>query len=204
MNLRARDGKRVKLKMTNFEYEVVVMESEGYVVHSGCDHIFFIGFLGAGKTTLAKNLGRMFHRVYVDTDRLAESICKKPIDEVYRTDGEDVFKNAETEALKRLKSKKSLLVSCGGAIVDRPENIALMKEMGSIVYLDGEFDDSVSQIIHFKARPEFGEHTQALELYSVLKPLYEEAADVTIDIHGKGFDEVASEAGALLWDKGLL
>ncbi len=180
------------------------METEGYVVHPGCDHIFFIGFLGAGKTTLAKNLGRMFHRSYVDTDRLAESICKKPIDEVYRNEGEVVFKNAETEVLKRLKSKKSLLVSCGGAIVDRPENIALMKEMGTIVYLDGEFDDSINQIIHFKARPEFTERKQARELYSELKPLYEKAADITIDIHGKDFEEVASEAGALLWDKGLL
>ncbi len=180
------------------------MESEGYVVHPGCDHIFFIGFLGAGKTTLAKNLGRMFRRSYVDTDRLAETICKKPIDEVYRTDGEEVFKKAETEALKRLKSKKSLLVSCGGGIVDRHENIILMKDMGTIVYLDGEFDDSVNQIIHFKARPEFRERKKAQELYKELKPLYEKAADITIDIHGKDFDEVASEAGALLWDKGLL
>ena len=180
------------------------MDTEGYVVHPGCDHIFFIGFLGAGKTTLAKNLGRMFHRSYVDTDRLAESICKKSIDEVYRTDGVEVFRSAETEALKRLKSKKSLLVSCGGAIVDTPENIQLMKQMGCVVYLDGEFDDSLSQIIHLKARPDFGEHNQAKELYSYLKPLYEGAADITIDIHGKTFDEVASEAGAILWDKGLL
>ncbi len=180
------------------------MDSEGYVVHPGCDHIFFIGFLGAGKTTLAKNLGRLFHRSYVDTDRLAETICKKPIDEVYRSDGEEVFKKAETEALKRLKTKKSFLVSCGGAIVDRPENIALMKQMGTIVYLDGDLDDSLSQIIHFKARPEFGGKSHAQKLYATLKPLYEQAADITIDIHGKDFDEVASEAGAVLWDKGLL
>ncbi len=180
------------------------MDSDGYVVHPGCDHIFFIGFLGAGKTTLAKNLGRLFHRSYVDTDRLAESICKKPIDEVYRTVGEKVFKNAETEALRRLRSKKSYLVSCGGVIVDRPENISLMRNMGTIVYLAGDFDDSLNQIIHFKARPEFAEHKKARELYTLLKPLYERAADITINIHGKSFDEVASEAGSILWDRGLL
>ena len=38
----------------------------------GCDHIFFVGFLGAGKSTLARNLGHMFNRRYVDTDRLVE------------------------------------------------------------------------------------------------------------------------------------
>jgi shikimate kinase len=47
---------------------------EGYITHEGCDHIFFVGFLGAGKSTLARNLGRLYHRTYVDTDRMAERI----------------------------------------------------------------------------------------------------------------------------------
>lgn len=41
-------------------------------IKRGCDHIFFIGFLGAGKSTLARNLGRMFRRPFVDTDRMVE------------------------------------------------------------------------------------------------------------------------------------
>ena len=47
-------------------------KTDGYVVHEGCDHIFIVGFLGAGKSTLARNLGQLFHRSYVDTDRMAE------------------------------------------------------------------------------------------------------------------------------------
>ena len=41
-------------------------------VKHGCDHVFFVGFLGAGKSTLARNLGRMFHRRFVANDRLVE------------------------------------------------------------------------------------------------------------------------------------
>ena len=39
---------------------------QGYVVHEGCDHIFFIGFLGAGKSTLARNLGALFRRSFAE------------------------------------------------------------------------------------------------------------------------------------------
>ena len=59
-----------------------------YIVHEGCDHIFFVGFLGAGKSTLARNLGEMFHRRYVDTDRLAEKAAGRSLGDIYATDGD--------------------------------------------------------------------------------------------------------------------
>ena len=83
-------------------------------VKRGCDHIFFVGFLGAGKSTLARNLGRMFHRRFVDTDRLVERKCGKTVSQVFETDGERRFRQLETEALEGLRSERSLLVSCGG------------------------------------------------------------------------------------------
>ena len=176
----------------------------GYIVHEGCDHVFFIGFLGAGKTTLARNLGKLFGRRYCDTDRLAERILKKPIDKVFAEDGEEVFRDAETNALRRLKQKKSLLVSCGGGIIERPENIALMQEMGVIVFLDGELEDSLSQIRYFKSRPDFSNLEEAKALYEHRYPLYQCAADYTISITDKDFNDVAQSAGALLWEEGLL
>lgn len=180
------------------------LNKHGYIVHKGCDHVFFIGFLGAGKTTLARNLGQLFQRPYVDTDRLAERICKKPIDKVFSEDGEEVFRDAEYLALKRLKQKKSLLVSCGGGIVERPENIKLMQSMGVIVFLAGDLDDSMSQIQYFKSRPDFSTYEEAKQLYEHRYPLYVDAADYTISISGKSFNEVAQSAGALLWEEGLL
>ena len=97
------------------------MESagQGYVVHEGCDHIFFVGFLGAGKSTLARNLSGLFHRPCVDTDRLVERALGKSIACVFAEDGEDAFRDEETRVLKGLESRKSLLVSCGGGIVER-------------------------------------------------------------------------------------
>ena len=103
----------------------------------GCDHIFFIGFLGAGKSTLARNLGRMFNRRYVDTDRLVERRRGRSVARIFAQEGEARFRELETQALASLKAERSLLVSCGGGIVETERNIALMHAMGYCVYLDG-------------------------------------------------------------------
>ncbi len=182
------------------------MESagQGYVVHEGCDHIFFVGFLGAGKSTLARNLSGLFHRPCVDTDRLVERALGKSIACVFSEDGEDAFRDEETRVLKGLEARKSLLVSCGGGIVERPENAGLMRQMGTVVFLDGDLSDSLRQIRSRERRPDLGSARQAERLYRHRYPLYREAADITIDIRNKTFEQVALESGRLLWEKGLL
>lgn len=175
-----------------------------YIVHEGCDHIFFVGFLGAGKSTLARNLGEMFHRRYVDTDRLAEKTAGRSLGDIYATDGEIYFRDIETKVLRDLRSKKSLLVSCGGGIVERAKNVELMHEMGVIVYLDGSLEDSLRQIQRVDRRPDLGTLDHARRLYEHRRPLYEAAADVTIDIREKTFQQVTLASGKLLWERGLL
>ena len=180
------------------------MDTQGYVVHDGCDHIFFIGFLGAGKSTLARNLGRMFHRGYIDTDRLVERLVCKSVNDIFAQDGEEAFRLGEERALRHLAERKSLLVSCGGGIVERPECCELMHEMGTVVYLDGSLEDSLRQIQHPERRPDLGTQEQAKALYRHRRPLYQQVADITIDIRDKTFEQVAAEAGSLLWERGLL
>ena len=175
---------------------------DGYVTHEGCDHIFFVGFLGAGKSTLARNLGRLYRRHYVDTDRMAERLIQKTVRQCFEEDGEEAFRDAETAVLELLKDEKSLLVSCGGGIVERPENSGLMREMGVIVYLDGDLNDSLRQIQHPEKRPDLG--SNARELYDHRRPLFKNVADYVIDIRDKSFEEVAEDAGCLLWAEGLL
>ena len=59
-------------------------------IKHGCDHIFFIGFLGAGKSTLARNVGTMFKRRFIDTDRLVVRRCGKSVTEIFKTEGEEM------------------------------------------------------------------------------------------------------------------
>lgn len=178
--------------------------ADGYITHEGCDHVFFVGFLGAGKSTLARNLGKLYRRRYVDTDRMAERLLRKTVCQCFREDGECAFRDAETTVLRRLRSSKSLLVSCGGGIVERPVNCELMHEMGKVVYLDGSLEDSLRQIQHPEKRPDFSTPEEARVLYEHRRPLFQQAADYVIDIRNKNFDQVAREAGSLLWEEGLL
>jgi len=176
----------------------------GYVVHEGCDHIFFIGFLGAGKSTLARNLGRLFKRDFVDTDRLVERSCGKTVCQIFEEDGPDRFRQLEAQALRGLASRKSLLVSCGGGIVEGREACRLMHQMGVVVFLDGDFEDSLRQIRHPERRPDFGCVETASACYQFRHPLYQREADLTIDIRDKTFEQVCSTAAELLWEEGLL
>lgn len=176
----------------------------GYVVHEGCDHIFFVGFLGAGKSTLARNLGQMFHRGYVDTDRMVERLRHKSVCEIFQQDGVGSFRQAETQVLESLAGQKSLLVSCGGGIVERQESCDAMHRMGVVVFLDGDLCDSLRQIQHPEKRPDLGSEEQARALYAYRRPLYLSNADYTIDIRNRTFEQVAAEAGSMLWEEGLL
>ena len=133
-------------------------------IKHGCDHIFFIGFLGAGKSTLARNVGTMFKRRFIDTDRLVVRRCGKSVTEIFETEGEDRFRELETSALRSLQSERSLLVSCGGGIVETPVNIELMHEMGTCVYLEGDFEDSLRQIRRSDTRPDFRSPEHAARL----------------------------------------
>ena len=176
----------------------------GYVVHEGCDHIFFVGFLGAGKSTLARNLGHLFGRTYVDTDRLVERRLGKSVALAFSEDGEEAFRDAETSELRRLYSRKSLLVSCGGGIIERPENTELMHDMGVVVFLDGDLKDSLRQIQRPDLRPDYETPEEAEALYRLRRPLYERAADYVVDIRNKTFEQVTEDAASLLWEGGLL
>ncbi len=179
------------------------MKSGGYITHEGCDHIFFVGFLGAGKSTLARNLGRLYHRSYVDTDRMAERIMCKTVRECFEQDGEEAFRDVETSVLEQLRNEKSLLVSCGGGIVERSENCCLMHEMGVVVYLDGDLSDSLRQIQRPEKRPDLGT-CDVSTLFARRRPLFRKTADYVIDIRQKSFSQVAEDAGCLLWEEGLL
>lgn len=176
----------------------------GHARKRGCDHIFFIGFLGAGKSTLARNLGRMFRRKYLDTDRLVERRAGCSIAQIFRAQGEAGFRVLETQALASLESEQSVLVSCGGGIVETEANIELMHRMGYCVYLDGDLSDSLRQIRSLSNRPDFKSPEHAEKLYHHRRPLYIDAADFTVDIRGRSFEDVSYICADMLLERGLL
>lgn len=181
-----------------------MVDKHTYTVHEGCDHIFFIGFMGAGKTTVARNLGRLFNRRYLDTDKLVALRAHRSVGQVYRDEGVKGYRFRETAVLESLFDEQSCLISCGDGIVETARNLELFKEMGKVVYLDIDLDGALAQIRSTSNRPLLGDYENARELYAKRRPLYQAAADYTVNIRDMDFKEVAYKVGELLWEEGLL
>ena len=80
-------------------------------------HIFLIGFMGTGKSTISAELKKMLHRECLEMDQMIVESQKMPISEIFEKYGENHFRDIETQTLIGLKDHEPAIVSCGGGIV---------------------------------------------------------------------------------------
>ncbi len=169
--------------------------------------VFLVGFMGAGKTSVARKLARMAGVASVDMDTYIERCEHKRVKEIFAEVGEDGFRAIETQTLYELGMKKDpMVVSCGGGVILRPENRKALSELGLVVYLSVMWPEAgaASRISDVSSRPLFGDLQNAQRVINERLPLYEEVADVTIDTVGRGSSSIAHEVFNILKDKGVL
>jgi len=104
-------------------------------------NIILIGMPGCGKSSAGKELAKKLNREFADTDDLIVETAGKPIEKIINEDGERVFRKFETEALKTLCKRSSLVIATGGGVVTRAENRNIMKQNGKIVYLERDINE---------------------------------------------------------------
>ena len=167
--------------------------------------VFLVGFMGAGKTSVARKLARMAGVASVDMDTYIERCEHKRVKEIFAEVGEEGFRAVETQTLYELGMKKDpMVISCGGGVVLRPENRKALSELGLVVYLSVTAAEAASRISDVSSRPLFGDLQNAQRVIDERLPLYEEVADVTIDTVGRGSSSIAHEVFDILKDKGVL
>jgi shikimate kinase len=167
--------------------------------------VFLIGFMGAGKTSVARKLARMAKIASVDMDTYIERRESKRVKEIFADVGEDGFRAIETEVLYELgMARDPMLVSCGGGVVLREENRRALHELGFVVYLRVTAKEAASRISDLSTRPLFGDLENAQRVIDSRLPLYEEAADVAIDTVGRGSTSIAREVFDLLKKEGIM
>lgn len=167
--------------------------------------VFLVGFMGAGKTSVARKLARMAGVASVDMDTYIERCEHKRVKDIFAEVGEDGFRAIETQTLYELGMKKDpMVVSCGGGVVLRPENRKALSELGLVVYLSVTAAEAASRISDISSRPLFGDLQNAQRVIDERLPLYEEVADVTIDTVGRGSSSIAHEVFDILKEKGVL
>ncbi len=160
-------------------------------------NVILIGFMGSGKTTVGLRLSYRLKRVVEDTDKLIEKKENKSISEIFSTNGEDAFRKMETDCLRELLSfKQERIISTGGGLPIRRENHALLRKLGTVVYLQISPACVWERLKNDTQRPllqcENPLH-KIQELLSERVSFYEEAADIVIDVDGKNMEQVLAE-----------
>ena len=167
--------------------------------------VFFVGFMGAGKTSVARKLARSAGVTAIDMDAYIARSCDMKVKQIFAETGEDGFRQIETDVLRELASSgEPQLISCGGGIVLAEENRRILADNGYVVHLRVTADEAASRISDISTRPLFGDLDQARHVIEARMPLYEEVADLTIDTTGRGTGSIAREVFARLKDKGIL
>lgn len=160
------------------------------------NNIFLIGFMGAGKSTIAAELTKELGMKRVEMDQMIVEQQKMPISEIFDKFGEEHFRDIETALVRELKDKKQMVVSCGGGAVLRDENAKLMKENGAIVLLTATPETIYERVKNSTERPILNGNMNVAYISSLMdkrKDRYFAVADYVVETDGKSAKEICTE-----------
>lgn len=141
------------------------------------DNLILIGFKRSGKTTLGKELATVLNRSFIDTDDLIAEDCHR----CYKEVGEEAFRLLEKQAIFTLISaKKSVIATGGGTLLD-PENISVLKKIGTLIYIYVPKEELKKRLLR-KPLPAFLELESFEEMFEKRSSIFETVADI---IYGK-------------------
>ncbi len=160
------------------------------------ENIFLIGFMGAGKSTIAKALCRELQMQLVEMDARIVEEQGMSINDIFAQYGEDHFRDIESQLILTLGEEGNTIVSCGGGVVVRPRNIEFMKKSGKVVFLSATPETIYERVKNSTDRPILNGHMNVeyiAELMEKRRALYEAAADIKIETDGKSRPEICKE-----------
>lgn len=145
-------------------------------------NIVLIGIMGAGKTTIGKILSKKLKKNFIDIDDYVVEKNKMTIKEMFKN-GEEYFRSLETDAVKDVSRFHDTVISCGGGVIKKKENIDYLKQDGRIFYIDRPIE-SILNDINEEGRPLLKDGKDNLyKLFNERKALYESYCDYHIENH---------------------
>ena len=160
----------------------------------GTTSIVLIGFMGAGKSAVGRELARRAGLPRRDTDEMIRRRFGLTIPQIFEQHGETAFRDAETEVLRNLPERA--IVVTGGGIVLRDENIRLLRALGRIVWLDADEETLWERASRRQTRPLLqtaNPRERFSELFRERQSLYAAAADERVATANRSLAEVAHE-----------
>ena len=174
-------------------------------------NVILIGYRATGKSTVGVLLSAKLNIPFADTDLLVEKNMKMPISEIVTLHGWDFFRVKEKEAVLTLTQEQTCVIATGGGVVLDKVNIDLLKQAGLIIWLNAPLHDIISRLNSSTPgtalRPQFTNWNIVQETIFLMKqrvPLYEKAADHTLETANKNPIQIAEEIYQYLVESGNL
>ena len=167
-------------------------------------NIVLIGFMGTGKSAVGHLLASELKLDYLDTDQLIEQTEDRTIAEIFESDGEPYFRGVETEVLETLQDYDNFVLSTGGGMVLKAENVAILKAIGPVILLKADPDTIFERIKSETHRPLLDVPDPKAEIRQRLadrESFYTKAADHIIETSRLTPEGVAKEISEWLRSK---
>jgi len=156
-------------------------------------NIVLIGFMGSGKSTVAKILSQLLKRTSLEMDELVYlKTGARNMHEVFEKGGELLLRETEIAIAKEYASKEHLIISAGGGVVLNKIILDCFKKTGGkVIFLKASFEQIAKRLEGDQSRPLFKHLTDAKKLYDFRMPLYSHYADEIIDVDFLSPEEIA-------------
>ncbi len=168
-------------------------------------NIVLIGMRATGKTTVAKIIAKKLQRDIVEIDDLVVARAGISIAEMVEKFGWEYFRDLESEVLKEIEDCKNCVVSTGGGVVMRTENIEALKKIGFLIHLTARIDSMMERIGEGSIRPSLTEkksmREEVVEILEMRKAMYESACDMRVATDNLPPDAVADEIMKIITEK---
>lgn len=159
-------------------------------------NIVLIGFMGTGKSTIAKSLGQMCQMQILEMDEEIVRRENMSIPEIFEVHGESYFREKETALLMEMQQKEDMIISCGGGTPLRECNVLEMKKNGTVIWLTAEAETIWERIRNDENRPLLKGNMNIEYIQNMMTQRYEKylkASDVIVKTDGKEIAEICEE-----------
>ena len=151
-------------------------------------NIALIGMPSCGKTTISKILGEKLKKQVIDTDEKIEEKLKMPIKSFLNKDNENGFRSIETEVINEVSKLNNIIISCGGGVIKRKENIDYLRRNSLIIFIDRNLE----LLQTTSSRPLSSNKSDLEKLYQERYPIYKQSCDFQVQNNDE-LDETISK-----------
>jgi shikimate kinase len=159
-------------------------------------NLFLIGPMGAGKTTVGKQLAEYYRKEFIDSDQEIQRRTGVDIPTIFEFEGEAGFRQREHDVINKLTSREEIVLATGGGAVINEDNRKLLSARGVVIYLHCTVEQQFERTHRDKNRPLLQTPDPLTTLKSLMEerdPLYRQTSDLVISTEGRNTQAVVHD-----------